>query len=471
MGKASRLFNGQAEQTLYGKVTPSQEQRGFLQQQWNALAEHLKAQLSQHGYAISTWLQGSYKYGTLIKPVKVGDEYDVDLGLYFEWESQAGQLEPAATQLRAWVQRELVAYKEETAELKEVSEPPKERCSRAIYTRRFHIDTPTYHLDTRSDKRRLATLSGTWEDSDPKAIYKWFKKVVDGAEREQLRRLIRYLKAWAAVAFEAAEDARPSSIFLTVLVAQIYDSMWMERLGDLDDEDALISVVEKMHSRLSERSEVWNPVNKKENLNRIPASAWPAFMTRLTALLDCAEAAEEAADEFSAAFAWSGAFSYLMPLPETDEVEVEVAPSSRAVMQIPDVRIEVAAKAEFNHVLATYENEVPEVAKDHWLRFTITNPHIVPQMSSIEWTVRNDGSDADSFGDLGHARGGIGLHQVIERTSYAGKQYMDLVVRVNGMVYAARRIAVHIRNTPLLGRPPAPPREWLKLRTRRGRRR
>lgn len=87
MGKASRLFNGQAEQTLYARVTPSAEQREFLQQQWNALADHLRAQLARHGYPISTWLQGSYKYGTLIKPVRLGEEYDVDLGLYFEWEA------------------------------------------------------------------------------------------------------------------------------------------------------------------------------------------------------------------------------------------------------------------------------------------------------------------------------------------------------------------------------------------------
>ncbi|WP_425473120.1 cyclic GMP-AMP synthase DncV-like nucleotidyltransferase [Zoogloea oleivorans] len=30
---------------------------------------------------MSTWLQGPYKYGTLIKPVHPGKEYDVDLGI------------------------------------------------------------------------------------------------------------------------------------------------------------------------------------------------------------------------------------------------------------------------------------------------------------------------------------------------------------------------------------------------------
>ncbi len=54
MGQAARLFNGAAEQTLLGRVTPTPEQRQFLQDQWNAMAEHLKGRLSEWGYPIST---------------------------------------------------------------------------------------------------------------------------------------------------------------------------------------------------------------------------------------------------------------------------------------------------------------------------------------------------------------------------------------------------------------------------------
>jgi len=468
MGKASRLFNGQAEQTLYGRVTPSQEQRDFLQQQWNTLADHLKARLAMHGYPVSTWLQGSYKYGTLIKPVRPDEEYDVDLGIYFEWTPQRGHVEPTAGQLRQWVQRELLAYKALNPEVKEVCVPPKERCSRAVYAKRFHIDTPTYHLDPDSDERRLATLSGNWEGSDPKALYKWFKKAVDEDDRDQLRRLIRYLKGWAAIAFEGAEDSRPSSIMLTVLVAQVFRSMWLDRLGGMDDDDALAAVIKAMHRQLQESRDVWNPVDTKESLNRIPKDSWPAFMTRLTALKDCAENAEAAEDEPAAALAWSEAFSYLMPLPEGDVVEVEDAGSKSAVMQIPDVQVEVASSWDFKQVLGTYRNEVPTVPKHRCLRFTILNPQIVPAMAQVEWTVRNDGTEAEFLGDLGHTRGGIGMHSVQERTLYAGKQYMDLVIRCNGTVYAARRVAVLIEDAP---RGRATRREWIRLRSRKGRRR
>ena len=65
MGRASPLFNGAGEQTLINRISPTARQREFLQTSWNDLAEHLKASLkAKYGYPISTWLQGSYKYGT-----------------------------------------------------------------------------------------------------------------------------------------------------------------------------------------------------------------------------------------------------------------------------------------------------------------------------------------------------------------------------------------------------------------------
>lgn len=50
MGKSSWPCNGQAKQTVCGRVSPSPEQRDFLQQQGSDLADYLKGELSQHGY-------------------------------------------------------------------------------------------------------------------------------------------------------------------------------------------------------------------------------------------------------------------------------------------------------------------------------------------------------------------------------------------------------------------------------------
>lgn len=462
MGQASKLFNGNTEQTLIGRITPTVEQQEFLQQQWNALADHLKQALAKHGYSISTWLQGSYKYATLIKPVHPGEEYDVDVGLYFEWD-EGQDVKPTSKQLRDWVQDELLEYKKVCEVLKRVEVPPKERCSRASYIRQFHIDSPVYHLNTDTDVRRLACLSGKWENSDPKKLYKWFKESVSGDDRVQLRRLVRYLKAWAAVSFDDAPNSRPSSIFITVVVTEAYQDMWTHRILGLADDDALLTVIEKMHERLFDDRKVENPVNKEEDLNRMSAEAWYGFLPRLAALQNIAERAGDTEDEASAALIWSEAFSFLMPLPETEQVEMVDERSGRAVMQLPEIEVKVFTGNPLRHV-ETHRNNVPGVAKNCKLIFTIVNHHVVPEFATVEWTVRNEGQEANLRSDLGHRRVGMRLLSAEEHTAYAGRHFMDCVVRLNGQVYAVKRVPVIIRDVQHVARNPPRP-AYTKLRS------
>src|ERR1700674_5702735 len=100
MGVAAALFysaNDSEKQTLHRRVTPSEEQFEEQQDRWNALADHLIADLKERsGYPIRTWLQGSYKAATQIRPVRLGEEFDIDLGVYFQWQGrpQDGQHGP-----------------------------------------------------------------------------------------------------------------------------------------------------------------------------------------------------------------------------------------------------------------------------------------------------------------------------------------------------------------------------------------
>lgn len=464
MGTASKLFNGSGEQTLIKRITPTQDQRDFLQLQWNDLADHLKSTLgARHGYTISTWLQGSYKYGTLIKPVHLSEEYDVDVGVYFEWGDKEDN-EPTAKQLRDWVQDELIIYEHNCAELTTVEIPPKERCSRAAYKRQFHIDTPVYQLNPETDKRRLACLSDKWEDSDPKVIYKWFRDAVNGDDRNQLRRLIRYLKAWAAVSFDEAINSRPSSIFLTVSGTEAYQELSTEREIGITDDDALIALIKKLQVRFTRAREVWNPCDRNEDLNRISEDSWQGFLSHLATLLDIAERAEDAADEVSAALTWSEAFSFLMPLPEADQVEIFDESSGRAIMLLPEIDIKVYAQNP-KKFLARHRNEVPEVTEGCKLVFTIENPHVIPDFATVEWTVRNEGIEADLRSDLGHRKVGMRLLSAGERTAaYVGRHFMDCIVRVNGQVYAVRRVPVTVRDVQRVMRNPPRP-AYTKIRS------
>src|SRR3569623_117743 len=97
MSRAARLFNSKSDQSLYARITPSADQFATQQARWNDLADFLKSRLKDDaGYPTSTWLQGSYKFDTQIRPWESGAEFDIDLGLYFEWagDDESGDYEP-----------------------------------------------------------------------------------------------------------------------------------------------------------------------------------------------------------------------------------------------------------------------------------------------------------------------------------------------------------------------------------------
>lgn len=206
-----------------------------------------------------------------------------------------------------------------------------------------------------------------------------------------------------------------------------------------------------------------NPVDEAEDLNRISSEAWDGFLPRLAALQDITERAEDAEDEASAALIWSEAFSFLMPLPETDQVEIVDETSGCAVMPLPEVEIKVFAGTPAR-LVATHRNEVPGVARDCSLTFTIVNPHVVPEFATVEWTVRNEGQEAEQKSDLGHRRVGMRLLSAEEHTAYRGRHFMDCVVRMSGQIYAVRRVPVAVRDVQHAVRNPPRP-SYTKIRS------
>lgn len=440
MGKAASLFNGAGPHTLINRVTPTGEQREFLQVQWSALAEHLRVNLTEKsGFPVHTWLQGSYKYGTVIRPVQPDDEYDVDVGIYFEWlDSSAGM---TAQQLRELVQAEVALYQARCSDILKVETPAKERCSRAIYSGKFHIDVPVYHYEPKKGKRRLACLSGTWEESDPKAFYQWFKGKVDADNRELVRRLVRYLKAWASIAFENAPEARPSSIFLTVLVAEAFASVSWKYWSIPRDDDALIAVVKEIFSRLHKSSFVACPVDERENLNRISLAAWSSFMIRLRCLHEAVLRAEHAMDEMNAALAWSEVFSFLMPLPSIASVEFVDEGSTSALLPVPDIDIAIispnARRAAHGH-----RNSISGVCSGSTLYLSLVRPSELPDHATVEWTVRYADEVPNGVGVLGMREIGVRATTTKIFIRYTGLHQISCVISVNGRVYAVRNVQV-----------------------------
>ena len=79
------------KRTLHRNICPSEKQQEMQQDRWNDLCEYLTDDLGEiSGCKIYSWLQGSYRFGTQVRPAHKNDEFDIDLGIYFVWEGNSG---------------------------------------------------------------------------------------------------------------------------------------------------------------------------------------------------------------------------------------------------------------------------------------------------------------------------------------------------------------------------------------------
>jgi hypothetical protein len=361
------------------------------------------------------------------------EEFDIDLGLYFQWSGGAEDGRYTNAQLRALTQDSLLAYAKTAEDVIEVESPPKARCCRIRFKDNFHIDVPVYHLDEERDARTLAAQT-SWESSDPKAIYKWFKELFDDYTREKARRHVRYLKCWAALKFERI-SSRPSSVLLTVLAAEAMNDLKTEDYES--DDDGFRNIVAAIATRISSATVVSNPVEPVENLVRLSASDLEIFRRQLNELARTASAAGDASNVLEAASQWTKAFEHLFPMPDPQESATLMS------LRVGPPNVNVFARSRQNSS-GTWQgtNAIGPIPKDCDIDFQVAEPWMLPSGAVVEWIVRNRDDEAEGVNDLGH-RAGIGL-SAREQSAYNGTHFMDCVVKVGGHAIAHRRIAVTI---------------------------
>lgn len=447
MGITSTLFhdsNDSDRQTLHRRITPTEDQFQEQQERWNLLADYLIEDLrNRSNCQIRTWLQGSYKFGTQVRPPAKGQEFDIDLGVYFEWKGGPEEGDHSPIVIKEMVQESLNSYTGES--VIEVS-PPKTRCSRIRFQGDFHIDVPSYHLDPSRNVRALATEADEWENSDPKALYLWFKDTFSEYNRAKVRRQIRYVKCWASLKVSDA-DSRPSSTLLTILVAEAFQALTADSVGA--DDDALLAVLDKIVERLRNKSDVLNPINASENLTGgLTTEALDAFLDGLVEFRDIAQRALDCNSELAAATSWAEAFAHFMPLPELDLDKAVKTTESKSLLptllNVPDVRVQAVSRTNSNFKWES-TNRIGPIPKDCTITFTIVDPAKLPRDAVVTWTVRNAQEEAEDTNDLGHGAG-TGF-VATERSAYKGTHYMDCVVTRYGQLIGIRRIPVEISGT------------------------
>lgn len=108
---------------------------------------------------------------------------------------------------------------------------------------------------TRVNTVLLAHRQNGWMKSDPRAVKDWFLQQTALPGGEQLRRVVRYLKAWRDNSWT---NGGPSSLLLMAAAAEVFQPQ------ERRDDTALLNVVIQLPEQL--KSGVVNPADREESL-------------------------------------------------------------------------------------------------------------------------------------------------------------------------------------------------------------
>lgn len=232
--------------------------------------------------------QGSWAYKTLNAPAKKPQQADVDYGCYLplSFVSQTKRPSTAATVFFAAAE---AALKPLVNERQWTLVTDKPTCIRIEISSYAHIDIPLYAIpdeefetlaksarsygfDSIMDGVRLSEHDAwtklpedmvllahrecDWMPSDPRPVKEWFLTQV-AVKGEQLRRVVRYLKAFRDWKWSSGG---PASILLMAAAASLFE----KRNGR--DDLALLDVVAGLPAKL--RAGVNNPVEASESLTK-----------------------------------------------------------------------------------------------------------------------------------------------------------------------------------------------------------
>lgn len=202
------------------KIKLTQKRKESLQASRKALRKTIRGWFIKNRpteLAPKFWGQGSFEMNTTVNPIPEYDEegnkllkYDLDDGIYFiekEGEDTRRSIQSLHDDVYDAVQDHT---KEDTIR--------KTTCVRVVFSDAHHIDLPIYYMD--GDTPELAHRSQGWIESDPKAFIDWFNTQPD---LHQLRRIVRYLKAWKNYKEHLRSDLKlPSGFQLSILAVEHY---------------------------------------------------------------------------------------------------------------------------------------------------------------------------------------------------------------------------------------------------------
>ena len=188
--------------------------------------------------------QGSFVMDTIINPYRIEDEYDIDDGVYFLGSRERNN-RPEPKVFHDFIINS-IKHGKGVNEIEKIHE--KDTCVRVSYKGKdggynYHVDIPIYYA-VKVSEPDLADKKEWWHLSNPIEFIVWFENIIQSGfdakfilesklyqeeyekwlndrrkKDHQLRRIVRYLKAWG----DFKKGDMPPGVVMTILAGENYN--------------------------------------------------------------------------------------------------------------------------------------------------------------------------------------------------------------------------------------------------------
>lgn len=425
-------------------------------------------------YSPDIYPQGSFRLGTVVRPIDPECDYDIDLVCVLERK----KLSTTQFELKKSVGDRLRENQDYARRLS-----PSRRAWNLTFPKQFHLDVlPCIPNEERDPNGILLTDHElrNWQKSNPVDFGDWFydsmktqvkefkeslakslslsvEDIPDWQVKTPLQRAIQILKRHRDMRFVGDSENRPVSVILTTLAATAYK-------GETSLFDALLRVANDMPNYIERRNGRWwvqNPVEPEENF----ADKWNEKPDRKDAFLSWLQAVRTDITRASSQASLESATFALKPILEARTVDQARArlfkhaqqpqafpgkPVVPALIEAPHSQLPTWPHRQLYkaavHGSLHYQKKgrrmsalaQRKVGKNLWIKFIVeTN---APRPYRVYWKVVKTGAEARAQNQL---RGNIfegdpaGSNAQWERTAFTGTHWVEAYIVKDGYLVAS----------------------------------
>jgi hypothetical protein len=263
------------------KIKLPEKKKEGLRVSRDSLRKKVREVFSEKGYIVKFSWQGSFAMNTIISP-EDGD-YDIDDGIYMQIDTDP---EETIYTIHNW----LVKAAEGHTSIDPINKNP---CVRVLFSDGHHVDLVLYRMGENDDHPWFGHKKDSWIPSDPKEFVDWFNDKC--AEKGQLKRIVRYMKAWS----DHLKGDMPSGLILTILACNNIEL-------NARDDVALLETLKNIEQSLEEAFICYRPTtdSTEDLFSDYSVTRKEYFLQRLHSLIESGNQAIEEINQKDACPKW-----------------------------------------------------------------------------------------------------------------------------------------------------------------------